>query len=76
MLNLYGKLFNRRKVPKVSCGSAILNRIGESRFAKEGNNFFGMRTWDLKSPRSQNQTPTPSSDLSYILIYVLPLKTI
>ena len=41
-----------KKIPKkLIVAQAIMeSNWGRSRFAKEGNNYFGMRTWDLTKP--------------------------
>ena len=41
-----------KQIPKelVVAQAIIESNLGKSRFAKEGNNYFGMRTWDLSKP--------------------------
>ena len=50
------------KVPlKLVVAQAILeSNWGKSRFAKEGNNFFGMRTWDLNKEHMKPKSNTDS----------------
>ena len=55
------------KVPlKLVVAQAILeSNWGKSRFAKEGNNFFGMRTWDLNK---EHMKPKSNPDSKFWLV--------
>lgn len=46
------KLHKYERIPKelVIAQAVLESNYGKSRFAKQGNNLFGIRTWDLKSP--------------------------
>ena len=46
------KLHRYERIPKelIIAQAVLESNYGKSRFAKEGNNLFGIRTWDLDSP--------------------------
>ena len=65
--SIQAKYLTEEKVPlKLVVAQAILeSNWGKSRFAKEGNNFFGMRTWDLNK---EHMKPKSNPDSKFGLV--------
>ena len=54
---------NARVHKHIIVAMAVLETgYGKSRFATEGNNLFGIRTWDPKSSPTKTQSITPDAE--------------